>query len=248
MMFISKVFIKFSCAPPNFVRMRITIPITQFSSSSTSNSGNPTKTDPSDMSPSTSLRLNRCLPMLSRREADKAVASGRVKINNKVAKLGTKVVDGDVLQLDGQVVKWSHLKQSVLTPLSQGIDNSLNVYIKLWKAKGTTCTTDLTDSESIFKTTNILSKVTKHRLFSVGRLDKHTTGIILLTSDTRLMTNLLGASNRQEKVYEVKLHKDISEEHLDVLRTGVEITTETANGKVITAMTLPCVVKRIPTM
>ncbi len=83
-----------------------------------------------------SFRLNRCFPLLSRREADKAIVSGRVKINNKSAALGTKLVDGDVLHLDGKLIQWNKHKDNTLTPLSQGINNAMNIYIKMWKSKG----------------------------------------------------------------------------------------------------------------
>ncbi len=191
------------------------------------------------------FRLNRCFPLLSRRDADKVISSGRVTVNGTKAQNGLRLVPNDIVRLDGKVIDWNSHKENTLQPLSLGINNALNIYIKMWKPKNSTCTTDLRDSSNIFAATNILSKVTKHRLFPVGRLDKHTTGLLLLTSDTRLVDNLLGASSGQEKVYEVRLHKNISDEHIQILSEGVEITTATTQGKVITALTLPCVIKRI---
>jgi pseudouridine synthase len=171
-----------------------------------------------------------------------------VRINKVVAKLGTKLVKGDVLELDGKIVLWEEQSSNTLKPLWQGIDSTKNVYIKLWKPTGSTCTTEPNDERNIFRQTNILQKVTKNRLFPVGRLDKHTTGLIVLTSDTRLVKTLLGAGTKQEKVYQVKLHKNISDEDIQTLSEGIMITTATTTGKVITAMTLPCVVKRMDAM
>ncbi len=100
--------------------------------------------------------MNRCLPKLSRRDADRTVDAGRVRINKVVAKLGTKLVKGDILELDGKIVFWEEQSSNTLKPLWQGIDSTKNVYIKLWKPTGSTCTTEPNDERNIFRQTNIL--------------------------------------------------------------------------------------------
>lgn len=93
-----------------------------------------------------------------------------------------------------------------------------------------------------------ISKISRHRIFSVGRLDKDSSGLLLLTSDGRIPNAVLRKEFKQPKTYHVSLDKPITDHDLDRLRHGIVITTDTVrNGKhiPITARTLPCQVQRL---
>lgn len=125
-------------------------------------------------------------------------------------------------------------------------------YIKYYKPRGVTCTTDRTIKSNIID--DLLHQrgyQPKHRVYPVGRLDKDTSGLILLTSDGRLPNSALRGQFKQPKVYKVWVDKPLPEHDLQKLRDGVVITTTAQRegrnrGKSLTAPTLPCQVERIP--
>ena len=125
-------------------------------------------------------------------------------------------------------------------------------YIKFWKPRGVTCTTDRSIRSNIMD--ELMQRrgyQPKHRVYPVGRLDRDTSGLILLTSDGRLPNSALRGQFKQPKVYQVLVDKPISDQDLQQLRNGVVITTiaqrtGTSRGKTLTASTLPCDVERIP--
>jgi 23S rRNA pseudouridine2604 synthase len=195
---------------------------------------------------STGYRINKCISSLSRRSADQAIMEGRVTINGKMAKNGDMVNARDIVKLDGQVQHFKTLMKAkqVILEESELEDRNL-IYLKYWKPVGVTCTSDPNDS------TNLISAgrfdLFPQRLFSVGRLDKDSTGIILVTSDGRVNNALLSPSVSKEKVYEVRLNKAPTDADLARLRDGVVITTTSqkdSGSKTITAKTLPCKVTR----
>lgn len=151
----------------------------------------------------------------SRREADKWIASGRVKINGIVAAKGNRVAANDIVTIDGKLVQ----------------NKTKPIYIALNKPAGITCTTDLKDPD------NIIDFV-KHpeRIFPIGRLDKPSTGLILLTNDGDIVNKILRAENNHDKEYIVRVNKNITEEFLDNMRNGVPI---------LDTVTKKCVVERI---
>ncbi len=151
----------------------------------------------------------------SRREADKYIEECRVTINGKDAGKGNRVQPGDVVRVDGELVKRN--------------TNSL-VYIMFNKPKGITCTTDRKDK------TNIIDFIGhKARIFPVGRLDKLSDGLIFLTNDGDIVNRILRAGNKHEKEYIVNVDKDITREFIDKMRKGVRIPG---------AVTKPCFVKQ----
>jgi 23S rRNA pseudouridine2604 synthase len=125
-------------------------------------------------------------------------------------------------------------------------------YIKYWKPQGVICTTDHTVCSNIVD--DLVHKrgySPKHRFFPVGRLDKDTSGLILLTSDGRLPNSVLRGQFKQPKVYRVLVDKEIHSDDLHLLREGVVISTVAQRdgkrqGKLLTAPTLPCHINRIP--
>ncbi len=138
----------------------------------------------------------------SRREADKLIETGRVTINGKVAKKGNRVLENDVIKIDGQPIK----------------NKTSPVYLMLNKPKGITCTTDLKDKS------NIIDYIAfKSRIFPIGRLDKLSEGLIFLTNDGDIVNKILRAGNNHEKEYVVSVDKPVSKDFIKKMSEGVPI-------------------------
>ncbi|MGG7098810.1 23S rRNA pseudouridine(2604) synthase RluF [Clostridium sardiniense] len=150
-------------------------------------------------------RLNKYISetgICSRREADKLIESGRVTINGVKATMGTKVSKGQVVKVDGKKIS----KEEEL------------VYIVLNKPVGITCTT-----ESKIRG-NIVDFVGhSKRIFPIGRLDKDSQGLILLTNDGDIVNKILRAGNNHEKEYIVTVDKKITNEFIKGMSSGVRI-------------------------
>lgn len=150
-------------------------------------------------------RLNKYISetgICSRREADKLIESGRVTINGVTATMGTKVSKGQVVKVDGKKIS----KEEEL------------VYIVLNKPVGITCTT-----ESKIRG-NIVDFVGhSKRIFPIGRLDKDSQGLILLTNDGDIVNKILRAGNNHEKEYIVTVDKKITNEFIKGMSSGVRI-------------------------
>lgn len=138
----------------------------------------------------------------SRREADKLIETGRVTINSKVARKGNRVLENDVVKIDGQPLK--------MKPAP--------VYLMLNKPKGITCTTDLKDKTNIIDFINF-----KKRIFPIGRLDKLSEGLIFLTNDGDIVNKILRAGNGHEKEYMVTVDKNIDHDFIKKMSNGVSI-------------------------
>lgn len=138
----------------------------------------------------------------SRREADKWIEAGRVKINGVVAQKGNRVVEGDQVTIDGKPLK----------------SKPKAVYLALNKPPGITCTTDRRDRDNIIDFINY-----PQRIFPIGRLDKASSGLILLTNDGDIVNRILRVENAHEKEYIVKVNRPINERFLQRMRNGVPI-------------------------
>ncbi|HSJ68896.1 MAG TPA: 23S rRNA pseudouridine(2604) synthase RluF [Anditalea sp.] len=152
-----------------------------------------------------SLNLNKYISdtgICSRREAEKYIVAGRVKINGTVAVLGNRVREGDEVLLDNKPVK--------------GKEKPL--YIAFNKPVGITCTTERHIPG------NIIDFI-KHpvRIFPIGRLDKPSEGLIFLTNDGNIVNKILRAGNNHEKEYTVAVNKPITDEFIRKMRNGVPI-------------------------
>ncbi|MBC3767699.1 23S rRNA pseudouridine(2604) synthase RluF [Neptunicella marina] len=172
------------------------------------------------MSTELSKRLNKYLSdtgLCSRREADKFIEQQRIKINGKLPELGTKVTEGDVVTLDGKPVK----------PVAD--DKSDRVYLVYNKPVGITCTTERHVKGNIIDAIGH-----KQRIFPIGRLDKPSEGLILLTSDGDIVNKILRAENAHDKEYQVTVNQPISERFLQKMAKGVPI---------LGTVTKPCKVK-----
>lgn len=138
----------------------------------------------------------------SRREADRLIEAGRVTINDSLPEIGMKVNENDIVKVDGKVVSL----------------NEEYVYIALYKPIGITSTTDQSDP------TNIVDFMKyRKRIFHVGRLDKDSEGLILMTNDGDIVNKILRANNNHEKEYIVTVDKSISKQFLKGMSDGVPI-------------------------
>jgi 23S rRNA pseudouridine2604 synthase len=164
------------------------------------------------------MRLNKYISetgICSRREADKWIEAGRVTWNGQSAALGTQVAVGDEVRVDGQLL---------------GVKKK-DVYIALNKPVGIICTTETDIAD------NIIDHV-RHpeRIFPVGRLDRDSEGLILLTNNGDIVNEILRSENNHEKEYVVTVDRPITDLSLKMMTTGVKIMGE---------MTKPAKVSRV---
>jgi len=152
-------------------------------------------------------RINKYLSEVgycSRRAADKLLEEGRIKINGQIPEMGTKVSDEDVVEVDGKPIRESEDKP---------------IYIAFNKPVGIVCTTDTKRELD-----NIIDYINHpKRIFPIGRLDKPSEGLILLTSDGDIVNKILRARNNHEKEYLVRVDKPINPKFLEKMRNGVPI-------------------------
>ena len=161
-------------------------------------------TDPENISPE-GIRLNKYIAssgICSRREADRLIETGKVRINGITADLGSRVKEGDTVEVDGKNV----------TPEDQMI------YIAFNKPLGITCTTDQRDPSNIIDYINF-----GDRIFPVGRLDKNSSGLILLTNNGDIVNRLLRSENGHEKEYLVTLDRPYDKAFVKSMATGVPV-------------------------
>lgn len=152
-----------------------------------------------------SIRLNKYISesgFCSRREADKFIESGAVTIDNVRAVMGTKVNPGQKVRVNGKLIT----KEEDL------------VYIALNKPVGITCTTEHKVKGNIVDFVNH-----EKRIFPIGRLDKDSEGLILLTNDGDIVNKILRAGNNHEKEYIVKVDKPINDEFVKRMSGGIRI-------------------------
>lgn len=151
-------------------------------------------------------RLNKFITdagYCSRREADRYIEQRRVTVNGRVAVLGDQVSDLDAIEVDGERV---------------GRRKKKPVYIACYKPVGVTSTSERSDK------TNIVDFLGyKERIFPVGRLDKDSEGLILLTNDGDVVNKILRAGNNNPKEYIVTVDKPVTTEFLEQMAAGVRI-------------------------
>lgn len=161
------------------------------------------------MSSTEGVRLNKYISSsehCSRREADKLIEDNRVKINGQLPGLGTKVFHGDEVTVDG-----FQIYGSVET-------KSDRIYLVYNKPIGITCTTEKNVAG------NIIDAIDHdHRIFPIGRLDKPSEGLILLTNDGDIVNKILRAENAHDKEYLVTVNKAISSDFAGKMSKGIPI-------------------------
>lgn len=154
--------------------------------------------------------------LCSRREADKLIDAGRVKINDVIARKGNRVnPTTDHVFLDGKLV----------------FKDVEHVYIALNKPIGIVCTTDKIEKDNIIDYLSF-----EERIFPIGRLDKMSEGLILLTNNGDIVNKILRAGNNHEKEYIVTVNQDIDNAFLKAMATGIPI---------LDTVTKPCQIKKI---
>ncbi len=165
---------------------------------------------------SESIRLNKYIAssgLCSRREADTLIENGKVTINGIVALQGSKVNPGDIVEVSGRKI----------SP-----DNEM-IYIAFNKPLGITCTTDRRDPSNIIDYIGF-----DERIFPIGRLDKNSSGLILLTNDGSIVNKLLRAENGHEKEYLVTVNRPYDKDFIRSMESGVPVLGQ---------LTLPCKIK-----
>ncbi|MFP2768376.1 23S rRNA pseudouridine(2604) synthase RluF [Oceanisphaera sp. KMM 10153] len=163
-------------------------------------------------------RLNKFISetgICSRREADRLIEQGRVTVNGDVAGMGVKVSDADRITVNGKPLR--------AKPKA--------VYLVYNKPIGITCTTDRAIPENIVDAVNY-----KARIFPIGRLDKPSCGLILLTNDGDIVNKILRAGNAHEKEYIVSMDKPITDDFVARMSAGVPI---------LDTVTRPCKVRKV---
>ena len=216
-----------------------------------------------DDAPKEGIRLNKVFKAThSRREADKLVEAGRVSINGEVVRTkgGMLVVPyRDEVRLDGELVEnWERLSVIEKGGDSRHSENkgdhlgtSNFEYVKYFKPLGVTCTTDWRVKGNIIDSIRRDGLKSRTRIFPVGRLDKETTGLIILTSDGRLVNSVLRGGRKQPKVYKVMVDGRFSDNDLQSLRDGIVIKTvaqrkgRTEEENTLVARTRPAHVERL---
>jgi 23S rRNA pseudouridine2604 synthase len=166
------------------------------------------------------MRLNKYLSetgMCSRREADSLIAQGRVTINGARAGLGIQVMEGDEVRVDSRVVGGKRKKK--------------RIYICLNKPVGITCTTERGVRDNIV---DFIGH--EERIFPIGRLDKESEGLILLTNNGDIVNEILRSENNHEKEYLVTVDKPVTDAFLAGMSGGVRI---------LDTKTKPCKINRL---
>ncbi len=170
------------------------------------------------------MRLNKHISdsgLCSRRDADRLIAAGKVSVNGIRARIGSEVGEGDKVLVDGQA----------LPARAAARGKRQHVYIALNKPVGVTCTTEAGVKG------NIVDFVGHdRRIFPIGRLDKDSEGLILLTSNGDIVNEILRAENKLEKEYLVAVNHAVTDEFLRGMARGVPIHGQT---------TLPCRTSRL---
>ncbi|MFZ2258695.1 MAG: pseudouridine synthase [Clostridiaceae bacterium] len=167
-----------------------------------------------------STRINKYISesgFSSRREADRLIESKRVKINGILAEKGSKVLTGDEVTVDGNVV----------TPKLK------NVYLAFHKPRGIETTTDESVPENVISYINY-----PERIFPIGRLDKDSTGLLLFTDDGDIVNQILRSVNNHEKEYLVTVNKTITPQFIEGMSNGVPI---------LDTVTKHCLVEKLST-
>jgi len=154
------------------------------------------------------IRLNRYIAgtgICSRREADQYITAGLVSVNGKIiGKLGTKVHPGDVVRFNGRILK-----------------DENKVYILMNKPKD--CVTTVDDPAAKKTVMDLIGKGISERIYPVGRLDRNTTGVLLLTNDGELTLRLTHPSYNKKKIYHVFLNKNLTRSDLNRIADGIEL-------------------------
>lgn len=172
--------------------------------------------------PNTPIRLNKYLAnagVCSRREADEFIEAGLVKVNGEVvSELGSKITRADEVKFNDKVVSLES-----------------KVYVLLNKPKGFVTTTD--DPENRKTVMDLVKSACTERIYPVGRLDRGTTGVLLLTNDGDLASKLTHPKYEKRKIYQVWLDKPVAMEHMQMIADGMELEDGEVHADAISYVT-----------
>ena len=163
-------------------------------------------------------RLNKAISetgYCSRREADRLIDSGKVKVNGTVAGLGVQVTEADKIEVDGKLI-------------TKEVEN---IYLAFNKPVGIICTTDTSIRDNIIDYIKF-----PERIFPIGRLDKPSEGLIFLTNDGDIVNKVLRSGNNHEKEYIVSVNRKITQTFVRQMANGVPV---------LDTVTKPCYVERV---
>ena len=166
------------------------------------------------------IRLNKYLSdhgVLSRRKADEEISNGKVVINNKVAVLGDRVFPGDEVLYNNLPVK----------------EKDAPVVLMVNKPVGIVCTAEKREKDNIIDFINY-----PVRIYPIGRLDKDSSGLILMTNQGELVNKIMRASNYHEKEYIVRINKPVTDSFIKGMSEGVPL-------RELKTKTRPCKVKQL---
>ncbi len=164
------------------------------------------------------VRINKYLAdcgVCSRRQADEMVAQGRVTVDGETAVTGTKVVPTQDVRVDGKSIK----------------DDGKTIVLLLNKPEGIVCTTAEDEKDNVVKFVNY-----KRRIYPVGRLDKDSRGLLILTNRGDLVNGIMRSRYDHEKEYVVTVHRPVTQKFLDGMAAGVPI---------LGTRTKPCVTEKL---
>ena len=164
--------------------------------------------------PSTVTRPSSISRSASRREADRLIGEGRVTVDGRSGALGDRVLPGMEVTVDGRSLS----------------GESAKIYILLNKPRGIVCTADPREPMNVVDYVGL-----SQRIFPVGRLDKDSEGLLLLTSDGEIVNRMLRAAGGHEKEYEVTIDRPVTREFAERMMAGVPI---------LDTVTLPCKLRR----
>jgi 23S rRNA pseudouridine2604 synthase len=159
------------------------------------------------------IRINKYLSEIgfcSRREADRLIEQGRIRINGIVSIMGQKVSGDEKIEVNGKLMT---------------ISKSKNIYLAFNKPRGIVCTTDQKREKN-----NIIDFINyPSRVFPIGRLDKMSEGLIFLTNDGDIVNKILRAKNNHEKEYIVEVNKPITDDFTKMMSNGVPVLDTVTN-------------------
>lgn len=174
------------------------------------------------------VRLNKYLSevgVCSRREADRLIEEGKVTVDGERAVTGMKVYPYQEIKVGKKDVGGQREEQ---------------VLLAVYKPPGVVCTTDKREKRNIVDYVGY-----PIRIYPVGRLDKDSEGLILMTNDGSLVNKIMKASNYHEKEYLVTVNKPVTENFLKCMSQGVRIRKEEKGKSILDAMTRPCRVEKL---
>ena len=161
------------------------------------------------------VRLNKFISesgVASRRAADRLIENGRVSINGRTAVLGDKVTDKDVVEVDGKPI--SRVEEDIILAFN--------------KPRGITCTADPNDPDNVIDFIGY-----PKRIYSVGRLDKYSQGLLLMTNNGELANRIMRSRGEHEKEYIVKVDRPVTESFLRGMSKGVPIDVDVVTKKCV---------------